>query len=237
MASTATTSPTKLSVAFCICNGVTLSDFIPPSEILASLNMADMPIFPAEFKDAMKYRVSFDFLAPTMEAVASVPGLGPRISPTQTYQGALDAGTQYDILWVPAGPMSDPVTGEDLTPKSEVDFLAAQAPGAKYVMSVCAGSAILAKAGVLDGKRATTNKWLYRVIEKESPKVNWVADARWVIDGNIWTSSGVSAGSDMALAFLEHLVGREVAQYVRGIIEVIEHTQTEDPFAKFHKLV
>jgi len=56
------------------------------------------------------------------------------------------------------------VAMKDMTPKEEIEFLKYAAPHAKYVMSVCAGSAILAKAGVLDGKRATTNKLLYKTI-------------------------------------------------------------------------
>ena len=55
-------------------------------------------------------------------------------------------------------------TFQDLTPKEEIEFLKKKAPEAKWVMSVCAGSAILALAGILDGKRATTNKFLYKMI-------------------------------------------------------------------------
>ncbi|KAJ6529622.1 hypothetical protein B0H19DRAFT_968267, partial [Mycena capillaripes] len=55
----------------------------------------------------------------------------------------------------------------------------------------------LALAGVLTGKRATTNKSFYRTIVALMPKdINWVPEARWVVDGNVWTSSGVSAGDD-----------------------------------------
>jgi putative intracellular protease/amidase len=61
--------------------------------------------------------------------------------------------------------MPDPVSKADRTPPEEINFIKQQAPGAKYVMSVCAGSAILAQAGVLRGKRATTNKALFRLIE------------------------------------------------------------------------
>ena len=63
------------------------------------------------------------------------------------------------------GPMPDPATGADMTPASEIAFIKAQAPQAKYVMSVCVGSFILAHAGVLSGKRATTNKSSFKIIE------------------------------------------------------------------------
>ncbi|KAF8909199.1 class I glutamine amidotransferase-like protein, partial [Mucidula mucida] len=159
--------------------------------------------------------------------------------------GALAAGTRYDVLWVPAGmfpspacPLPDFATGEDKTPKAEIDFIKAQAPKAKYICSVCGGSAILAAAGVLSGKKATTNKAFFKMIVANAPKdINWVAKARWVTDGNVWTSSGVSAGSDMALAFVAHLVGDKMANLLRGQIEVSEHGQDDDPFAKVHGLV
>jgi len=105
-------------------------------------------------------------------------------------------------------------------------------------MSVCGGSAILAQAGVLNGKKATTNKAFFKLVEKVSPKdITWIAKARWVVDGNIWTSSGVSAGSDMALAFMSHLVGPQITRVIRGQVEIAELTQEEDPFAAFHGLV
>jgi transcriptional regulator GlxA family with amidase domain len=62
------------------------------------------------------------------------------------------------------GPRPDSFTGVDRTPKEELDFIRAQAPKAKYILSVCSGALQLALAGVLAGKRATTNKVFYRVI-------------------------------------------------------------------------
>lgn len=233
-----TLMPQTLHVGVCICDGVTLSDFITPVEILAGLNSADNPTMATQFDDA-PYRFKFDYLAPKLQPVISIMNpCSPTINPTKTYDAATAEGIQYDILWVPAGPMPDPATGADVTPASEIAFIKAQAPQAKYVMSVCAGSSILAHAGVLSGKRATTNKWLFKILEANAPKdIIWVPKARWVVDGNIWTSSGVSAGADMALAFVSHLAGPQVARVIRGQVEVAEKTQEDDPFAAFHGLV
>jgi len=229
--------PKTLHIGVCICNGVTLSDFIPPVEIIAGLNNADHPMLAAQFGD-VPYRVKCDYLAPTLQPVTSIMNAcAPTMNPTKTYESAIEEGTQYDILWVPAGPIPDPVKG-DQTPASEIAFIKAQAPKAQYVMSVCGGSGILAQAGILSGKRATTNKMLFRLIEGISPKdITWVAKARWVVDGNIWTSSGVSAGSDMALAFVSHLAGPQVARVIRGQVELTEQTKEDDPFATIHGLV
>ncbi|KAJ7099187.1 class I glutamine amidotransferase-like protein [Mycena epipterygia] len=221
-----------LSIAVCISDEVTLSDFITPIEILASLNDADHPVFGPAMGE-VAYRVAIDYISPTLDPVVSLRGLNaPTFNPTLTYAGALASGKQFDIIWVPAG-MPD-----NRIPPEEIAFITQQALKAKYVMSVCGGAIQLAFAGLLVGKRATTNKAAYRGIVAHTPKdIQWVPQARWVVDGNVWTSSGVTAGSDMALAFVEHIAGRQVAQYIRGGIEIPEVTEKDDPFAKFHGLV
>ena len=83
-------------------------------------------------------------------------------------------------------------------------------------MSVCSGSAILAKAGLLDGRRATSNKQFFDLARMQSAKVDWVTEARWVEDGPFATSSGVSAGTDMALAVIARLYGKAKARGDRG---------------------
>ncbi|KAJ7121065.1 class I glutamine amidotransferase-like protein, partial [Mycena epipterygia] len=229
-----------LSIAVCISDGVTLSDFITPIEILASLNDADHPVFGPAMGE-VPYRVTIEYLAPTVDPVVSVKGRNaPTFNPTLTYPDALASGKQFDIIWVPA---------EHGIPPEEIAFIAQQAPKAKYVMSVCGGAVQLAFAGVLAGKRATTNKAYYReiVVRKSLSNIEWVPQARWVVDGKVWTSSGVAAGEpfqkntsslvDKALAFVEPLAGTKVARYIRGGIEIPEVTEKDDPFAKFHGLV
>ncbi|KAJ7443950.1 class I glutamine amidotransferase-like protein [Mycena galericulata] len=231
--------PETLSIAVCISEDVTLSDFITPIEILATLNEADHPVFGPPMGE-VPYRVVIDYLSTTMDPVVSLMGRNaPTLNPTLTYAAAIASGKQFDILWVPAGPIGDYAPGAgSLTPKEEIAFIAQAAPKAKYVMSVCGGAVQLALAGVLSGKRATTNKALYRLIVAAMPKdIEWVPQARWVTDGNVWTSSGVAAGSDMALAFIEHLVGPKVESYIRAGMEIREATEKDDPFAAVHGLV
>ena len=73
--------------------------------------------------------------------------------------------------------------------------------------------------------------------QDEHPTVNWVPKARWVVEGRIWTSSGVTAGGDMGFAFLQHLVGDEIANFIRGIVEVSIRSQDDDEFAEFYGLI
>jgi len=88
---------------------------------------------------------------------------------------------------------------------------------ADWVLSVCTGSALLAKAHILDGKRATSNKLAWQWVIEQSNKVDWVQQARWVVDGKFYTSSGVSAGMDMTLGFIadrhDIATARQIANY------------------------
>lgn len=70
------------------------------------------------------------------------------------------------------------------------EFVARVYPDLQYLFVVCTGATIAARSGVLDGLRATTNKSLFRWVETMGPKVDWIPEARWVVDGNVWTSSG-----------------------------------------------
>ena len=95
----------------------------------------------------------------------------------------------------------------------------------KYVLTVCTGSALLAKTGLLDFKNATTNKIAFDWVITNGNNVNWVRKARWVVDGKYYTSSGVSAGMDMTLNFLKDLHGIVIA---RQVAQQIEYEWTED---------
>jgi len=109
---------------------------------------------------------------------------------------------------------------------------------AELTTSVCTGSALLARAGVLDGKRATSNKWSFKWVVTQGPAVTWVKSARWVEDEKFWTSSGVSAGIDMALAIIAKLSSREDAEKAAVRMEYEWHSDpANDPFAKIHGLV
>lgn len=74
------------------------------------------------------------------------------------------------------------------------DFVAARYQKTKYILSVCSGAVTLAKAGVLKNKKATTTKALWWWVTTFGKGVKWVPSARWVVDGKVWTSSGVSSG-------------------------------------------
>ncbi len=163
--------------------------------------------------------------------VADAPGSvrsfqGPK---TVAEHGFADC-PKLDLILVPGGLGTFP----QLANEPFLSFLRERAPRAEVIMSVCSGSAILAKAGLLDGRRATSNKQFFSAASAQSAKVDWVTEARWVEDGPYATSSGVSAGTDMSLAIIARLYGKERAQQIAEYTEYEwQQDSTRDPFAKF----
>jgi putative intracellular protease/amidase len=104
---------------------------------------------------------------------------------------------------------------------------------AKYVLTVCTGSALLAKTGLLQDLKATSNKLSFDWVVEQDRQVNWVRKARWVQDGKFYTSSGISAGIDMTLGFISDIMGREIAEKISYAMEYLWNSDKDiDPFAK-----
>jgi len=144
-----------------------------------------------------------------------------------------DDSPQFDLLLVPGGRG----TRREVDNPVLLEWLRAQAQGARYLTSVCTGSALLARAGLLDGLRATTNKAAFEWVASQGERVDWQRKARWVEDGRLFTSSGVSAGMDMSLAVIADLLGEECAQQVATWSEYDWHRDPGwDPFAAVYGL-
>ncbi|MCX8643459.1 DJ-1/PfpI family protein [Bifidobacterium sp. B4081] len=132
------------------------------------------------------------------------------------------------VLLIPGGSGTRTLVGNDRW----IGQLANLAAQSSQVMTVCTGSALLAVAGVLDGRRATSNDLAFDWVVSTGKRVNWVKDARWVVDGKFRTSSGISAGIDMALAFVEDTCGPEAADRASTQMEYIRNRDSGyDPFA------
>lgn len=159
------------------------------------------------------------------EVISRVPGweisfVAAEAGPQNTDSGvtsiearaSFDEVDQPDIVLVPGGPGSRVVMNHDPT----LEWLRRVSPGARWVTSVCTGSLILAGAGLLDGRRATTH-WLSleRLRELGAEPVA----ERVVIDGNIVTAAGVSSGIDMALTLVAEATSPELAQAMQLAIE------------------
>lgn len=107
--------------------------------------------------------------------------------------------------------------------KEYIEQLRLLAEKAPYVLTVCTGSALLAKTGLLNGRNATTNKTVFDWACSNGPEVCWVKRARWVKDGKFYTSSGVSAGLDMIFGFISDKHGADIADALANEIEYVRN--------------
>jgi len=165
-------------------------------------------------------------------AIRLVSEQASEVASTQGPRSVIDDrfadGRSYDVLLIPGGQG----TRREVGNTGLLDWLARAATRAEIVASVCTGSALLAKAGLLDGRRATTNKLAFDWVASQGPAVQWQRSARWVEDGKFFTSSGVSAGIDMSLALVAHLCGIERARQAAHWAEYVwNESSADDPFA------
>ncbi|KAL4871475.1 hypothetical protein BDV12DRAFT_183843 [Aspergillus spectabilis] len=147
----------------------------------------------------------------------------PTLNPTHTLSTAPD----IDVLIIPGGPGA-----RSPNINATVEYIAATYPKVQYLITICTGSFLAARSGVLDGRKATSNKAAWNQTRTYGPDVDWVPRARWVVDGNIWSSSGISAGIDATLAFIGEIYGEGNATEIANMMEYERHTDPDwDPWA------
>ncbi|KAK3365120.1 class I glutamine amidotransferase-like protein [Lasiosphaeria ovina] len=172
-----------------------------------------------------------------MNEAGPIEDFGYMVHPTIVATHSFGNAPALDVLLVPGGIGN--VALEQANNTSVEDFIRQRYPKLDYLVSVCTGAGSLAKAGVLEGRRATSNKGAWDWVTKQGTNVTWVPSARWVVDGNIWTSSGVSAGIDMAYAFMSHVYGADDQALIDTMngIEYAPHLDAHwDPFSVVHKV-
>lgn len=110
-----------------------------------------------------------------------------------------------------------------LTDRDLIDGVARLAATARRTASVCTGAFVLAEAGLLDGRRATTHWLVTEELADRYPRVDVDDDAIYIRDGDVWTSAGVTAGMDLALALLAEDHGHPIARDVARVLVVYLH--------------
>jgi cyclohexyl-isocyanide hydratase len=178
-----------MNIGFVLFPNLTQLDFTGPLQVLHRMPGATTHI-----------------LAKTQDPVPSDCGLG--LVPTGTFAGA----PQLDLICIPGGFGVAAAMGDAET----VDFVARQAEQARWVTSVCTGAFLLGKAGLLQGKKATTH-WAY--VDLLSICGAEPTPQRVVRDGRLITAGGVTSGIDFGLSLLAEVAGAEVAQGVQLGIE------------------
>jgi transcriptional regulator GlxA family with amidase domain len=186
------------TVAFVLYPGITLLDMVGPLQVFSSLR---------QFNDQYRPVVVAERIEPLRTD-------GPlRVTADQTFDQVPDP----TVVIVPGGgeptikAMGNQVVG---------DYLRHAAQAAPVVGSVCTGALVLAAAGLLEGRQATTHWAYHRLLERLGATY---LPKRWVEDGRFITSAGVSAGIDMALALVARLTDEPTARRVQLAIEYDPH--------------
>ncbi|MFY9350868.1 MAG: DJ-1/PfpI family protein [Sphingobium sp.] len=182
---------------------------------------------PLEMFGMLKDRVEIVMLAEKAGPVKS--GAGPAVVADMAFTDA----PKLDILMIPGGIG----TRREVNSAPFLSAVAALAKDAPQVATICTGSGLLAKTGLLDGMRATSNKMAWAWATAQGAKVLWTPKARWVEDGKYISSSGISAGTDMALGLIAKMYGKDMARWVAHRAEYRWNEDAgDDPFAAMNGL-
>jgi transcriptional regulator GlxA family with amidase domain len=150
------------------------------------------------------------------------------VGPSGMADATMASSSGFDVLLIPGGIG----TRKEIANPQFLAELKRLAEASRMVATVCTGSLLLARTGLIDGRKATSNKRVFQLVKTSAPKVDWIAKARWVEDGKYFTSSGVSAGMDMTLAVIARLCGRETSLQIANRAEYQWHEDGSwDPFA------
>ncbi|MBR1149202.1 GlxA family transcriptional regulator [Bradyrhizobium sp. JYMT SZCCT0428] len=150
----------------------------------------------------------FSGAAPAIRTLAATPGPVRSTSGVEMLARGFKPSSAITTLIVAGG---EGVRTAAICPKTLALVRALSRRGVR-VASVCSGAYVLAEAGLLDGRRATTHWQRTRHFVSAYPKVKLEADRIYTRDGNVWTSAGISAGIDLALAMVVEDYGDEIAQ-------------------------
>jgi len=182
---------------------VQLLDVTGPLQVFASAN--DMM---ARAGEAPPYALRL--VAPGGRSVVASAGVALVADPLSPFETCLDT------LIVAGGEGIDAAAMDAVL----VDWVRERTKQARRTASICTGAFLLAAAGVLDGRRAATH-WLYCAeLARRFPTIQVESDCIFVRDGSLWTSAGVTAGIDLALALVEEDLGRTMALAVARYLVV-----------------
>lgn len=180
------------NLAILIFEGVQIIDYTGPYETFGHVYSADQP-------------VPFNLYTVAEKSEALTTAMGMKVDPKYS----IDNAPKPDILVVPGGDV-----GSTMNSPKVVKWIQDSAKNSEIVMSVCNGAFILAKAGLLDGLEATTTATQIERLKEVAPNTKVVSDKRFVDNGKIITTAGLSSGIDGSLHIIERLYGRGTAQMV-----------------------
>ncbi|MFD4675452.1 GlxA family transcriptional regulator [Lentzea sp. NPDC058450] len=197
------------SVVFVVFDGTKMLDVTGPAEVFAEANAAG-----ADY--------SIEYVSPSGESVLTSVGIRLPVD------GDAAGVRAVDTVVVAGGE----VLVRQGVPPELVEAVQVLWPRARRLVSICTGSFALAAAGVLDGRRATTHWKQAPRLARGYPAVEVVPDAIFVEDGGVFTSAGVSAGMDLALALVEQDYGADLARTVaRSLVMFMQRPGGQSQFS------
>lgn len=188
----------RLNTAIFLFDDVEVLDFAGPFEVFAVTDdLAEHTLF-------------------NTYTVAELPGAvrarnGLRVVPSHTFESA----PKPDIIVIPGGWGTRPLLNRPVV----IEWVRQQSRDAQYTVSVCTGALLLAKAGLLDGLQVTTHHLRLDLLRELAPAATVHADRRFLDNGNILTSAGISAGIDVSLHLVARVYGAETAEKTAAHME------------------
>ncbi len=204
-----------IHVGILIFDQVEVLDFAGPYEVFSRARL-EAGAASRRTDDDAPFRVFT--VAATASSIRATGGLG--VEPDFDFAST----PRIDLLIVPGGFGTRPLLDDART----IDWIRHTADGAGWVTSVCTGALLLAKAGLLSGRKATTHHLAYDLLEQAADDVAVVRGVRWV-DDEVLTAGGVASGIDMAFHLVERLLGKDVADETADYIEYRRATSPRGP--------
>lgn len=187
-----------LEIGIFIFDEVEVLDFAGPFEVFSLAKKSDNPL------------CNVSTVAATLETIHTRNGL--KVAPDTTF---LDHPI-FDVLIIPGGYGAREL---EIKKPDTLQWIKNQKQKVSIMASVCTGSLLLAECGLLDGRKATTHWMRLDRLENEYPKVEVIRGVKFVDDGDIITSAGISAGINMSFHILSRLFNRDVAKNVARDME------------------
>lgn len=185
-----------LIVGILIFDDVEILDVAGPFEVFAVTRLNDEQ----RLQQSSPFKVYL--ISETNKQITAIGGL--RLTPDVT----ISECPELDLLVIPGGWG----TRKESKNKILVKWIGNQFTNNRLIASVCTGSSLLGKAGLLDGRDATTHWRAFDFLQESAPKARILKNVRFTLTEPIFTSAGVSAGIDLALRIVSHVFGTEVGQ-------------------------
>jgi len=188
----------KIKVGIFIFNEVEVLDFAGPFEVFSL----------AEKNNEKAFEVIT--IGETRKVISARNDL--KVIPSNNFSDNIN----LDILIIPGGYGAEEV---EIKNKVTLNWILDQSRKVAVLASVCSGAFLLAACGILDGKNATTHWMNVQRLEKEYPKVNVLKNVKFVDEGDVLTSGGISAGIDMSFHIVKRILGINVAEFTAKKME------------------